>query len=97
MSDRRDLNTWMAHHPAEALFAAALLFCLTVVACVNPSAELGFVLQTFGAGGALGLVVSYARFRDDPEGDRWRTVAQFSVLGLMFGILVVGVDALGLI
>lgn len=97
MSDRRDLNTWMAHHPAESLLAAVALFSLIVVARINPSAELGFILQTFGAGGALGLVVAYARFRNDPEGDRWRTVAQFSVLGLLFGVLAVAADALGLI
>lgn len=87
----------MAHHPMEALAAAACLVAVTIVARVNPSPELGFVLQTLGAGGAIGLIVAYLRFRDDPEGDRWRTVAEFSVLGLVTGVLVVVADLSGLL
>ncbi|MGH2923728.1 MAG: hypothetical protein ACRDKH_06850 [Solirubrobacterales bacterium] len=97
MSTRRDLNSWMTHHPVEALAAAAGLVAVSVIARVNPTPELGFVLQTLGAGGALGLVVAYLRYRDDPEGDRWRTVAEFSVLGLLTGVLVVIADLVGLI
>lgn len=97
MSTRRDLNTWMAHHPVEALAAALCLLTVSIIARVNPSPELGFILQTLGAGGALGLVVAYWRFKDDPEGDRWRTVAEFSVLGLLIGVTVVVADVLGLI
>ncbi len=97
MTTRRDLNTWMTHHPVEALLAALALLVVTVVARVNPSPELGFVLQMFGAGGALGLVVAYLRYRDDPEGDRWRTVAEFSALGLTAGLLAVAADLIGLI
>ena len=97
MSNRRDLNTWMTHHPAEAIAAAIGLLAVSVIARVNPSPELAFILQTLGAGGALGLVVAYWRFRDDPEGDRWRTVAEFSVLGLAIGVLVVVADLAGII
>jgi hypothetical protein len=87
----------MANHPVEALAAAAGLVAVTIIARVNPSPELGFVLQTLGAGGALGLVVAYLRFKDDPEGDRWRTVAEFSVLGLLTGVLVILADLVGVI
>jgi hypothetical protein len=97
MSTRRDLNGWMANHPIEALVAALGLLAVSVIARVNPSPELGFVLQTLGAGGAVGLVVAYWRFRDDPEGDRWRTVAEFSVLGLVIGVALVIADAVGLL
>lgn len=97
MSTRRDLNTWMANHPVEAFVAALGLIAVTVISRVGPNPEVGFVLQTLGAGGALGLVVAYLRFRDDPEGDRWRTVAEFSVLGLLTGVAVVAADLFGLI
>jgi hypothetical protein len=96
-STRRDLNTWMANHPLEALAAAIGLLAVSIIARVNPNPELGFVLQTLGAGGAVGLVVAYWRYRDDPEGDRWRTLAEFSVLGLLIGVALVAADAVGLI
>lgn len=97
MSTRKDLNTWMAHHPIEALAAALALIAVTVISRVGPNPEVGFVLQTLGAGAAVGLVVAYLRYRDDPEGDRWRTVAEFSVLGLLTGVAVVLADSVGLI
>ena len=87
----------MANHPIESLAAAVGLLAVSVIARVNPSPEIGFVLQTLGAGGALGLVVAYWRFRDDPEGDRWRTVAEFSVLGLIIGVALVIADVAGLL
>ena len=50
---------------------------------------IGVVLQAGGVGAAVGLLVAYARHRDDPDADRWRTVTGFSLVGLSGGVLVV--------
>jgi len=97
MSTRKDLNTWMVHHPLEVLFAALGIVALTVLSRINPSPEFAFTLQMVGLGGVVGLLVAYIRYHDDPEGDRWRPVAQFSLLGFVCGVGAVAADATGLI
>lgn len=82
----------MDHEVAAA--GAMALMALLLAARLAPNPAIGFVLQSMGVGGAIGLMIAYARHRDDPNADRWRTVTAFALGGLLLGCLLVLADHL---
>lgn len=73
----------------EAMVAVVGLVVLLILAGLSPNPEIGVVLQAGGVGGAVGLLVAWARHRDEADADRWRTVAAFSLIGLAAGAILV--------
>jgi len=76
-----------------ALLAGGLVAALAA-GTLQPVPQLGFMLQTLGVGGAIGLAVAY-RARQRRLGlDGWVITARWSLFGLAVGLVIVVVDAL---
>lgn len=78
----------------EAALGVLGMLALVLIARFTPNAEIGFVLQMMGSGGAIGLLVAYAKHRNDPSADRWRTVTLLTLVGLGVGLALVTIDHL---
>ena len=61
---------------------------------LQPVPQLGFLLQTLGVGGAIGLTVAYRARQRRLDLDTWVITARWSLFGLAVGVVVVVVDAL---
>lgn len=70
-----------------ALGLTSVLLATALVLGLAPVPELGFILQMFGLGGAVGLVVAYRARRLGIRADPWLIAARWSLLGGLLGCL----------
>lgn len=80
----------MSENALTALAGTAL--AAAVVLGLGPVPELGFVLQMFGLGGALGLAAAYSARRRGIRTDPWLITTRWSLVVGLFGFAI----ALGL-
>lgn len=68
-------------------WAVAALVATAGFLAVAPTNELGFLLQFFGAGLALGMLVAYRALMRNPRRDTFAIQARWAAGGLIFALL----------
>ena len=79
--------------PVAALLAVLAAIGVGVVVALQPSPEVGFVLQMGGLGAAIGTVVTLWRRHRDPRADMSLYVVRWTVFGLGIGVAWALIDA----
>jgi hypothetical protein len=76
----------------DAWAVAAAIVATAVLLAVAPIDEVGFFLQFFGAGTAVGTLVAYRAQRRDPERETFPIQVRWGVFGLSCAVIAVLVD-----
>jgi hypothetical protein len=71
----------------ESWIIAAALALTAVLLAIGPSDELGFLLQAFGAGTALGTFVAYRAIRRNPSRATFPIQVRWGGFGVTVGLV----------
>jgi hypothetical protein len=77
----------------ESWIIAAALALTAVLLAVAPIDELGFLLQFFGAGTAVGTLVAYRAIRRNPRRETFPIQVRWGCVGLVWGVHYVLAEA----
>lgn len=81
---------------SDAWAVAAALAVTAALLAVAPIPELGFLLQFFGAGTAVGTFVAYRATQRNPDRETLPIQVRWGCVGLGAGLLAVALEGLGL-